>query len=48
MEIGYLQLEHLHKIVDETAPSMRWDGRQDIKEWQKAAREKLKELIGFG
>ena len=48
MEIGYLPLEHLQKIVDRTAPSMRWDGKQDIKEWQAAAREKLKELIGFG
>ena len=48
MEIGYLPLEHLHKIVNETVPSMRWDGKQDIKEWQNSAREKLKELIGFG
>ena len=48
MEIGYLPLDHLHKMIDEITPDMRWDGKKDIKEWQKDAREKLKELIGFG
>ena len=47
MEIGYLPLEHLHDFVDKAVPSMCWNGDQDIKEWQKNAREKLKELIGF-
>ena len=47
MNIGYLPLEHLHRAVDRTVPSMRWNGKQDIGEWQKAAREKLKELIGL-
>lgn len=47
MNIGYLPYEHLHKLVDEAVPSMRWDGKQDIKEWQSGAREKLKELIGW-
>ena len=35
-------------MIAEISPAMRWDGRQDIKEWQRTAREKLKELIGFG
>ena len=47
MEIGYLPIEHLHDVVNKTVPSMRWDGNQDVKEWQQAAREKLKDLIGL-
>ena len=47
MEIGYLPLEHLHRAVDKAVPSMRWNGNQNIAEWQKIAREKLKKLIGF-
>ena len=47
MEIGYLPLEHLHQAVDKAVPSMRWNGNQNIAEWQKIAREKLKKLIGF-
>lgn len=47
MNIGQLPLEHLHKLVDESVPSMRWDGHQNIVEWQAAARTKLKELIGW-
>ena len=47
MEIGYLPADHLHNLIDNTIPSMRWDGKADITEWQKLAREKLIELLGF-
>ena len=47
MEKGLLDVENLHLLVKECKPSMTWDGKQDIAEWQKAGREKLCELIGL-
>ena len=47
MQKGLLPKEHLHKLIDETAPSMRWNGEGDVKEWQASAREKLSSLLGL-
>lgn len=47
MEIGLLPNDHMHKLIDEKQPSLRWDGKKDIAVWQKEAREKLYELLGM-
>ncbi len=47
MEIGYLPKEHLHKLIDEINPAMRWDRTEDLPTWQRRARARLSELIGF-
>ncbi len=48
MNIGYLPNEHLHKLLDEAVPSMRYNGIEDLSVWQNRARARLAELIGFG
>ena len=47
MNIGMLPKKHLHSLLDNEVPTMRWDGKEDITLWQKNAREKLSELVGL-
>ncbi len=47
MNIGYLPMPHLHGIMDAIDPAMRWDGKENVTEWQKRARERLAEVLGF-
>ncbi len=47
MEIGLLSGDQLHGLLEETEPSMTWDGKQDPKEWQAEAKKKLSELLGL-
>ncbi len=47
MDIGYLPLEHSHKMLKDLVPSMTWNGKQKPEEWQKDARVKLTELLGL-
>ncbi len=47
MEIGFMPGEQFHHLLKEIKPSMTWDGKQEPKAWQKAAREKLAELLGL-
>ena len=47
MEKGYLPLEHHYRLVKDTAPSMRWDGKEDFNTWKKRAKAKLAELLGL-
>lgn len=42
--IGY---ENIKAIVAEKAPSMRYDGKEPIEQWQKRAKAKLAELVGL-
>ena len=44
---GLLPRQHLHGLLDTKAPSMRWDGKTYLPEWQKSARAKLAELLGL-
>lgn len=48
MNAGLLPRKHLHGLLDTLAPSMRYDGKQELSAWQAEARAKLAELIGFG
>ena len=36
-----------HNILKGMTPAMRWDGKQPIAEWQKAARAHLAKLVGL-
>ncbi len=47
MEIGYLAGDQFHNLLKEIHPSMTWDGKQNAKEWQNEARQKLAELLGL-
>ena len=47
MDIGYLDIENLHRLVKAEVPSMTWNGAQDPAEWQVEARAKLCELLGL-
>jgi hypothetical protein len=40
--------ENIKKLLYATKPSMKWDGKEPVEEWQKRSREKLAELIGLG
>lgn len=46
--IGMPPMTHMHKLLEESIPSMRWDGVSDFEEWKESAREKLTELLGIG
>ncbi len=48
MDVGFLPKVHLHKLLEETAPAMRYDGSEELSAWQKRARERLGQLLGFG
>ena len=43
-----LPWEYNLKRIENITPSMRYDGKSDFTEWQKAARAKLSELLGMG
>ena len=47
MNIGLLPEEHMHKLVNEQKPAYHYESG-DLAAWQKEARAKLGELIGFG
>lgn len=47
MDKGYLPQQHHYRLITETTPSMRWDGKEDFTVWQKRAKEKLYELLGI-
>ena len=40
-------MEHLHGLLDTAAPSMRWDGKTAVADWQKEARQQLSALLGI-
>ena len=39
--------ENIRQILAKKVPSMRWDEKEPLEEWQKRSREKLRELIGL-
>lgn len=47
MKKGLVPALHHHRLIDDLTPSMRWDGKQDLVEWQKQAKEKLYDLLGI-
>jgi dienelactone hydrolase len=47
MNIGLLPEEHMHKLVNEQKPAYHYESG-NLAAWQKEARAKLGELIGFG
>ena len=40
-------LDHHTKLVFDTVPSMRWDGKTSIEEWRSKSRDQLRELLGM-
>ena len=40
-------IEFIRNKINSIEPQMRYDGKEDFKEWQKKARAKLEELLGL-
>ena len=47
-KISYLPNKHMHKLVGDVEPSMRYKKGEDLAAWQSESRKKLSELLGIG
>ena len=47
MSENLLPMPHMHKLLDEIVPELRWDGVIPYKEWKAAARARLHDLLGI-
>ncbi len=47
MNAGLLPRVFHHGLLDAITPSMRYDGKKELSAWQREARAKLEELLGF-
>ena len=42
-----LPMNHMHNLLDEIVPEMRWDGNTNFEKWLNESRNKLYELLGI-
>lgn len=47
MNTNLLPMDHMHSLLADITPSGRWDGTSDFKEWQKAGKQRLYDLLGI-
>lgn len=47
MKKGLLPQPHMHMLLDQEIPALRFDGKEDVAAWQARARQRLCTLLGF-
>ena len=47
MNKNLLPMNHMHNMLDEIVPEMRWDGNTSFEKWLNESRKKMYELLGI-